>query len=89
MSATDTASPNTARFDWRLLPLIVVGGAGLVAWGELNAGQRQIDRRVGALEEQQAAKQAADTRVLERLVTIEVRLDELKRLLGGRAEAGR
>ena len=86
MSATDSPSPNTGRFDWRLLPLVVVGGAGLIAWGELNAGQQQIDRRVGALEEQQAAKTAADTRVLERLARIEVRLDEVKNLLGGRVE---
>lgn len=68
-------SPNTARLDWRLLPLAVVVGAGLVAWGELNAAQRQIDDRVTNLE---------------RLTAIEVRLEEVTRLLGGRSvELGR
>lgn len=82
-------SPNTARLDWRLVPIILVLGAGLVAWGKTTAGQAQIESRVTKLEERDAATQAANIRVIERLARIETRLDEVKGLLGGRAGMGR
>jgi hypothetical protein len=84
---------NAARIDWRLLtmlvPILLVTAGGLVAWGELNAAQRHINDRVTKLELREEEGRAASTRVLERLTAIEVRIEEVKRLLGARLDLDR